>query len=113
MSSSSRSRFAGSTGTSRVTSRARTLNWAANEPSSSRRQFENDFPRDASTLRLRYVDNRSPEEMAALLDAPSIRAVGQRLTRARDRFRMFCEQSGLDRHDTADLMLRFGEGSKS
>ena len=77
------------------------------------RQFENDFPRDASTLRLRYVDNRSSEEMAVLSDAPSIRAVGQRVTRARDRFRMFCEQSGLDRHDTADLMLHFGEGSKS
>jgi DNA-directed RNA polymerase specialized sigma24 family protein len=77
------------------------------------RQFENDFPRDASTLCLRYVDNRSPEEMAALLDASSVRAVGQRVARARDRFRMFCEQSGLDRHDTADLMLRFGEGPRS
>ena len=74
--------------------------------------FEKQFPRDAFALRLRYLLNRSPEEMAVMLDAANTRAIAMRLNRAKDRFRTFCEQSGYGRRETADVMARFGEESE-
>lgn len=71
--------------------------------------FEKQFPRDAFALRLRYLLKSSPEEMAVMLDAANTRAITMRLNRAKDRFRTFCEQSGLGRRETADVMVRFGE----
>lgn len=71
--------------------------------------FEQGFPRDAFALRLRYLLERSPEEMAVMLDAPSARAISMRLDRARDRFRMFCEQTGINRREMADIMSEFGK----
>jgi hypothetical protein len=67
-------------------------------------KFEHDFPRDAFALRLRYLLKRTPDEMTIMLDAPSARAIGMRLDRARDRFRMFCEQSGMTRRQTTEKM---------
>ena len=71
--------------------------------------FEKEFPRDSFALRLRYMLKRTPDEMAAMLDAPSSRAVTMRLNRARDRFQMFCEQSGIGRRETTDIMEQFAE----
>ena len=59
--------------------------------------FERQFPSDAFVLRLRYVVRHTPEEMVAVLDAPSADAVDARLTRARGRLLMFFEQAGYDR----------------
>lgn len=66
--------------------------------------FEHEFPRDGFALRLRYLLKRTPEQMVVMLDAPSSRAVNLRLGRARDRFRMFCEQSGMAHREVATLM---------
>lgn len=71
--------------------------------------FEKDFPRDAFALRLRYLLGRSPEDMAVMLDAQSARAITLRLNRARDRFRMFCEQAGYDRYAVEDLVAQISE----
>ena len=71
--------------------------------------FEHGFPRDAFALRLRYLLKRTPDEMAVMLDAPSARAINMRLSRARDRFRMFCEQSGVSRRETANIMGQLTE----
>ena len=76
-------------------------------------RFDHDFPRDAFALRLRYLLKRSPEEMTVMLDAPSTRAIGLRVNRARDRFRMYCEQAGLSRRESADLMVQLAEEPSS
>lgn len=76
-------------------------------------RFEGEFPRDAFALRLRYLLNRTPDEIAVMLDAPSVRAINIRVNRARDRFRMFCEQTGFDRRELADIMERFPEDQAS
>ncbi|MEE8519666.1 MAG: hypothetical protein V3S98_11125 [Dehalococcoidia bacterium] len=72
-------------------------------------KFEKEFPRDSFALRLRYMLKRTPDEMAVMLDAPSTRAVTMRLNRARDRFKMFCEQTGIGRRETSDIMEKFAE----
>ena len=72
-------------------------------------RFEYEFPRDAFALRLRYLLKRSPEEMAVMLDAPSSRAIDMRLNRARDRFKMYCEQSGMSRREIADVIGELAE----
>lgn len=72
-------------------------------------RFEGEFPRDAFALRLRYMLNRDPEQMAVMLDAPSPRAIAIRINRARDRFRMFCEQTGLGKREVADVMEHFAK----
>ena len=66
--------------------------------------FEHEFPRDGFAMRLRYLLKRTPEQLVVMLDAPSSRAVNLRLGRARDRFRMFCEQSGMAHREVATLM---------
>ena len=71
--------------------------------------FEGEFPRDAFALRLRYMLNREPEQMAVMLDAPNTRTIVTRINRARDRFRMFCEQRGVGRSKLADIMDQFAE----
>ncbi|MBM3940224.1 MAG: sigma-70 family RNA polymerase sigma factor [SAR202 cluster bacterium] len=81
-------------------------------PDSPWKRFERDFPQEAFALRVRYLMNRSPEEMAVLLDAPDARAIVMRLNRARDRFRMFCEQAGMDRKELAKLLTRLGEDGR-
>ena len=48
-----------------------------------------------------------------MLDAPSTRAITARLNRARDRFKMFCEQSGFSRRETGDIMGHFAEERSS
>jgi hypothetical protein len=73
------------------------------------KKFEQEFPRDAFTLHLRYVMERSLEDMDAMLDAGSVRSIIMRLNRARDRFRMFCEQSGFDHRDILRMMDQFTE----
>ena len=73
------------------------------------RRFEEEFPRDAFPLRLRYELGRSPSQMAVMLDAPSERAITIRLNRAKERFRMYCEQAGLGQVDTAGILARFAE----
>lgn len=72
-------------------------------------RFEGEFPRDAFALRLRYQLNRTPDEMAVMLDAPSDRAIMIRLNRAKERFRMYCEQAGLSQRETAGILAQFAE----
>ena len=72
-------------------------------------RFEGEFPRDAFALRLRYELNRTPDEMAVMLDAPSERAITIRLNRAKERFRMYCEQAGLSQRETAGILAQFSE----
>ena len=72
-------------------------------------RFEGEFPRDAFALRLRYELNRTPDEMAVMLDAPSERAITIRLNRAKERFRMYCEQAGLSQRETAGILAQFAE----
>ncbi len=72
-------------------------------------RFEEEFPRDAFALRLRYELNRTPDEMAVMLDAPSERAITIRLNRAKERFRMYCEQAGLSQRETAGILAQFAE----
>jgi len=73
--------------------------------------FEDSFPRDAFALRLRYHLKRNPAEMAVMLDAPSARAITMRVDRARDRFRMYCEQQGVNRRDLTDMVAQVSEES--
>ena len=77
------------------------------------KRFEGKFPRDASALRLRYLLKRDVEEMAAMLDAPSPRAVTMRINRARDRFRTFCENAGLNVSETTEMLEMFVEEQAS
>jgi DNA-directed RNA polymerase specialized sigma24 family protein len=74
--------------------------------------FETAFPRDAFVLRLRYLMQRKPAEMAVMLDAPSERAIGMRLDRARDRFKMYCEQQGIKRSENDALVEQVSEEAK-
>ncbi len=76
-------------------------------------RFESEFPRDAFALRLRYQLNRTPDEMAVMLDAPSERAITIRLNRAQERFRMYCEQAGLSQRETAGILAQFSEERSS
>ena len=76
-------------------------------------RFEGEFPRDAFALRLRYQLNRTPDEMAVMLDAPSERAITIRLNRAKERFRMYCEQAGLSQRETAGILAQFSEERSS
>ena len=76
-------------------------------------RFEGEFPRDAFALRLRYQLNRTPDEMAVMLDAPSDRAITIRLNRAKERFRMYCEQAGLSQRETAGILAQFSEERSS
>ena len=71
--------------------------------------FESDFPRDAFALRLRYMLGRNVDQMVVMLDAPSNRAIAIRVNRARDRFKMYCEQHGLDRNEISGIMSRLPE----
>ncbi len=73
-------------------------------------RFEQEFPRDAFVLRLRYILNRSPDEMMIMLDTSSSSAIRSRLSRARSRMRMFLEQSGYDRTTIGALLQQFGSG---
>ena len=72
--------------------------------------FEQQFPRDGFVLRLRYILNRSPDEMTIMLDTSSSSAIRSRLSRARSRMRMFLEQSGYDRTTVGALLQQFGGG---
>ena len=72
-------------------------------------RFEMAFPRDAFALRLRYLLKRDPDEMAVMLDAPSARAITMRIDRARDRFRMYCDQVGVGRKDITSMMDQLSE----
>lgn len=76
-------------------------------------RFEGEFPRDAFALRLRYQLNRAPDEIAVMLDAPSERAITIRLNRAKERFRMYCEQAGLSQPETAGILAQFSEERSS
>ena len=73
-------------------------------------QFEQDFPRDAFALRLRFLLKHTPEEMMVMLDAPSSRAVTLRVERARERFRMFCAQAGYARREVSAILEHLSEG---
>ena len=73
-------------------------------------RFEQQFSRDAFVLRLRYILNRSPDEMTIMLDTSSSSAIRSRLSRARSRMRMFLEQSGYDRATVGALLQQFGSG---
>jgi hypothetical protein len=75
--------------------------------------FEESFPRDAFALRLRYHLRRDSADMAVMLDAPSERAIALRVDRARDRFRMYCGQRGVNRRDTAALVAQISEESSA
>lgn len=75
--------------------------------------FEAAFPRDAFALRLRYLMGREPSEMAVMLDAPSERAIRMRLDRARERFKMYCEQQGIKRRESARLIEQISEEAKA
>jgi DNA-directed RNA polymerase specialized sigma24 family protein len=75
--------------------------------------FEDSFPRDAFALRLRYHLKRDSAEMAVMLDAPSARAITMRVDRARDRFRMYCEQQGVNRRDLTDLVAQVSEETEA
>jgi DNA-directed RNA polymerase specialized sigma24 family protein len=81
------------------------------EPDGPWHKFEQEFPRDAFVLRLRYILRRSPGDMAIMLDAPNINAINSRLTRARGRMLMFFEQSGFDQKAITEIMDQFGENS--
>ncbi|MDA1036076.1 MAG: hypothetical protein O3B65_04240, partial [Chloroflexi bacterium] len=75
--------------------------------------FETSFPRDAFALRLRYLMHRKPAEMAVMLDAPSERAISMRLDRARERFKMYCEQQGIKRHESDILVVQISEEARA
>lgn len=75
--------------------------------------FETAFPRDAFVLRLRYLMQRKPAEMAVMLDAPSERAIGMRLDRARERFKMYCEQQGIKQRESDALVEQVSEEAKA
>ncbi len=77
------------------------------------RRFESEFPRDAFVLRLRYMLGRSAAEMAVMLDAPGPQAIGIRINRGRERFKMFCEQAGFGRREVAGIMARIAEEQES
>jgi DNA-directed RNA polymerase specialized sigma24 family protein len=79
------------------------------EPDGIWSRFEIAFPRDAFALRLRYLLRRELTEMAVMLDAPSSRAITMRLDRARDRFRMYCEQVAVIRKDVAAMIEQLSE----
>jgi DNA-directed RNA polymerase specialized sigma24 family protein len=79
------------------------------EPEGTWTRFETAFPRDAFALRLRYLLKRDLEEMAVMLDAPSSRAITMRLDRARDRFRMYCEQVGVGRRELQAMLDQLAE----
>lgn len=70
--------------------------------------FEQEFPRDAFALHLRYVLNRSPEDMAVMLDAPTAGAIQSRLSRARGRLHMFFESSRYENAVIDGLKSLFG-----
>ena len=76
-------------------------------------RFEAEFPHDAFMVRLRYVMNRRVEDIAVMLDAPSVEAVVARINRGRDRFKMLCEQSGFSRRQTEAIMARMAEEQDS
>jgi hypothetical protein len=72
-------------------------------------KFEAEYPRDAFALRLRHQLKRTPEQMATMLEAPSSRAISMRLDRARERFRVFCEQQGVPRRDLNAMLTQLSE----
>ncbi len=72
------------------------------------KRFEAEFPSDAFILRLRYVMNRRPEDIAVMLDQ-GVQSVTTRIDRGRDRFRMLCEQGGFSRRQVAAIMARMSE----
>lgn len=72
-------------------------------------RFEREFPRDAFALRLRYLLRRTPEEIAVMTDASDTRSVLMRVNRARDRFRMYCDQMGVDRGLAGSLLAQLSE----
>ena len=72
-------------------------------------RFEQEFPRDAFALRLRYVLKRTPDEMLIMLDAPTVSAIHSRLSRARGRMRMFFDQSRFDRSAIQAILKQFGD----
>ncbi len=83
---------------------------AFDDPAGPWRRFGDAFPRDASALRMRYFEGMSPEQMEVVIDAQNVRVVQTRVARARDRFKMFCEQAGYNRVQVAAIMQRFGSG---
>ena len=83
---------------------------AFDDPAGPWKRFEDAFPRDASALRMRYIEGMSPEQMEVVIDAQNARVVQTRVARARDRFKMFCEQAGYNRLQVAAILQRFGGG---
>jgi DNA-directed RNA polymerase specialized sigma24 family protein len=79
------------------------------DPDGTWAQFEVAFPRDAFALRLRYLLKQDLEGMAVMLDAPTPRAISMRLERARNRFRMYCEQIGVSRRNVTAMMEQLAE----
>jgi DNA-directed RNA polymerase specialized sigma24 family protein len=71
-------------------------------------RFEQQFPREALALRLRYFLGRTPEEMMAILDIPSSGVVGAQLSRARGHMRSFLESAGYDPKAIAGMLSQFG-----
>ena len=83
---------------------------AFDDPAGPWKRFEDAFPRDASALRMRYIEGMSAEQMEIVIDAQNARVVQTRVARARDRFKMFCEQAGYNRLQVAAILQRFGGG---
>ena len=81
---------------------------AFDDPAGPWKRFEDTFPRDASALRMRYIEGMSPEQMEVVIDAQNARVVQTRVARARDRFKMFCEQAGYNRLQVTAILQRFG-----
>ena len=71
-------------------------------------RFEQQFPREALALRLRYFLRRTPEEMMAILDIPSTGVVGAQLSRAREQMRAFLGSAGYDAGTISGVLSQIG-----
>ena len=71
-------------------------------------RFEQQFPKEALTLRLKYLLNQTPEKMMSILNAPSTGAVGTQLRRSRERMRTFLESAGYDHRTITKVLDQLG-----
>ena len=83
---------------------------AFDDPAGPWKRFGDAFPRDASALRMRYLEGLSDEQIEVIIDAQNARVVQTRVLRARDRFKMFCEQAGYSRLQVVAILQRFAGG---
>lgn len=75
------------------------------------RHFEQNFPRDALLLRLRFLLNRTNEEIMTILEIPSAGALNARVRAAREGMRSYLREAGYDTRSVDETLKTFEEGS--